>query len=210
MATTTSELPTGTTNPLIDEDIGLLRRIWRGRIWYGTEWYITLFGGAILVTIIIVTILAPILAPYDPNKFIGGIFIPPGGGKQAVLIRSGEQPITSILELSGQNVGVQRNANGNKVAVEFELEYTRYQTEDELLDALSIEEVDVILVSEGAVEEILAQHPHIEMTADGIGRRFILGTDHLGRDILSRLIWGARTILGVAILSALFSIAYDG
>lgn len=205
MATTTSELPTGTTAPLIDEDIGLLRRIWRGRIWYGTEWYITLFGGAILVAILTITILAPILAPYDPNKFIGGIFIPPGGGKQAVLIRSGEQPITSISELTGQKVGVQRNANGNKVAVEFELEYTRYQTVDMLLDALSIEEVDVILVSERAVKEILAQNPQFEMTADGIGRRFILGTDHLGRDILSRLIWGARTILGVAILSALFS-----
>ncbi len=205
MATTTSELPTGTTTPLIDEDIGLLRRIWRGRIWYGTEWYITLFGGAILVTILTITILVPILAPYDPNKFIGGIFIPPGGGKQAVLIRSGEQPITSISELTGQSVGVRRNANGNKVAVEFELEYTRYQTEDELLDALSIEEVDVILVSERAVKEILSQHPQFEMTADGIGRRFILGTDHLGRDILSRLMWGARTILGVAILSALFS-----
>jgi peptide/nickel transport system permease protein len=205
MATTTSEFPTGTKAPLIDEDIGLLRRIWRGRIWYGTEWYITLFGGAILVTIIIVTILAPILAPYDPNQFIGGIFIPPGGGKQAVLIRSGELPITSISELTGQSVGVQRNANGNKVAVEFELEYTRYQTEGELLDALSLGEVNVIIVSERAVKEILAQHPLLEMTADGIGRRFILGTDHLGRDILSRLIWGARTILGVAILSALFS-----
>lgn len=27
------------------------------------------------------------------------------------------------------------------------------------------------------------------------GRWFLLGTDHLGRDILSRLVWGARTVL---------------
>jgi peptide/nickel transport system permease protein len=205
MATATSGLPPTTTTPLLDEDIGILRRIWRGRIWYGTEWYITVLGGLILLTILIVTILAPILAPHDPNEFVGGTFIPPGGGKQAVLIRAGEPPITSISELSGQNLGVLRNSNGNKFAAESELEYTRYQTSDLLLDALSNREVDVILVSERSTKEVLAENPGFEISADGIGRNFALGTDNLGRDILSRLIWGARTILTVAILSALLS-----
>ncbi len=35
------------------------------------------------------------------------------------------------------------------------------------------------------------------------GGTFWLGTDHLGRDILSRMIWGARTVLTVAPLAAL-------
>jgi peptide/nickel transport system permease protein len=205
MTTTTSEVPSGTTAPLIDEDIGFLRRIWRGRIWYGTEWYITVFGGAILVLITTITILAPLLAPHDPHEFVGGTFIPPGGGHQVVIIRSGELAITSVDELTGKHVGVRRNANGNKVAVEFELEYSRYQTDEEMLNALSTSEVDVILADERAVDEILVDNPDLEVTAEGIGRRFPLGTDHLGRDILSRLIWGARTILGVAVLSALFS-----
>ena len=30
-----------------------------------------------------------------------------------------------------------------------------------------------------------------------------LGTDHLGRDILSRILWGARTVLAVAPLAVL-------
>lgn len=33
---------------------------------------------------------------------------------------------------------------------------------------------------------------------------YLLGTDHLGRDVLSRLIWGARTSLGSVIFIAIF------
>ena len=38
-------------------------------------------------------------------------------------------------------------------------------------------------------------------TAGVDGRIFWLGTDHLGRDILSRIIWGARTVLTYAPLA---------
>ncbi|HEY8284325.1 MAG TPA: ABC transporter permease [Chloroflexota bacterium] len=37
------------------------------------------------------------------------------------------------------------------------------------------------------------------------GGQFVLGTDDLGRDLLSRLIWGARTSLEIAILANLIS-----
>jgi peptide/nickel transport system permease protein len=205
MTSTTSDYPSGTPIPLLDEDIGILRRIWRGRTWYGTEWYITVFGGLILFLISAITILAPILAPYDPNEFVGGTFISPGGGHQAILVDSGTQAVTSLDMLAGMQVGVRRNSNGNKVVADTEISYTRYQTDDELIDALSSGEVDVILFDERMTETITSDHPEFDVTASGIGPMFLLGTDNLGRDILSRLIWGARTILGVAILSALFS-----
>jgi peptide/nickel transport system permease protein len=204
--TTTKTEPTPNVIPtFIDDDIGLLRRIWRGRIWYGTEWYITVFGGVILVIISLITIFAPQFAPFDPLEFVGGQFIPPYGGHQAILVRAGENPISSEAELFGVHVGVHRNQNGNIIANDLELDFTRYQLQDQMLDALRSGEVDVILIDERASEAVLSENPGFKMTGTGIGQRFILGTDHLGRDILSRLIWGARTILGVAVLSALLS-----
>jgi peptide/nickel transport system permease protein len=44
-----------------------------------------------------------------------------------------------------------------------------------------------------------------------IGRaRFVLGTDSLGRDLLSRLVWGARVSLVAGFLAALVAIAIGG
>lgn len=203
MATTTESSPD--IIPAFIDDIGILRRIWRGRIWYGTEWYITVFGGLILVIISLITIFAPQFAPFDPLEFVGGQFIPPGGGNQVILVRAGETPIPSVPELLNQHVGVHRNKNGNITANDLELNFTRYQLQDQMLDALRSGEVDVILIDEAASEEVLSEHSDFEIAGSGIGQSFILGTDHLGRDILSRLIWGARTILGVAVLSAIFS-----
>ena len=65
--------------------------------------------------------------------------------------------------------------------------------------------VDLALVDQTLLPQITSSHPHIEAVAEHLGRSYPLGTDNLGRDILSRLIWGARTILGVALISALFS-----
>ena len=42
------------------------------------------------------------------------------------------------------------------------------------------------------------------------GREFPLGTDHLGRDLLSRVIWGARLSLYVGLTSVLFGITLGG
>ena len=188
------------------ENIGILGRIWRGRIWYGTEWYITVFGGLILVMMILMTIFAPAIAPYDPNEFVGAQFTPPGFGEQTLLARQGQSPVTDAGNLAGQVIGVQRNKNGVNLARRLEgVEGMRYQTEDELLSALEDGDVDLIFVDSKLAPEIMSKHPGLEIVAEGLGTRFLLGTDNLGRDIVSRLIWGARTVLGVALASALFS-----
>lgn len=40
-----------------------------------------------------------------------------------------------------------------------------------------------------------------------VSAQHLLGTDHLGRDVLSRLIWGSRISLGSVLLTALFILA---
>lgn len=191
--------------PLIDEDIGIFRRFLRGRIWYGSEWYITVFGGLILIVVAAITILAPVIAPYDPNEFVGAPFTPPLGGPQALLARTGESPVSAGDDLAGQLLGVQRNQNSVNVAKAMELERQRYMSQDEMLEGLRNEEVDLIFVDQNKAAELLEANPDFELVDEGYGARYYLGTDNLGRDITSRLIWGARTVLSVAIGSALLS-----
>jgi peptide/nickel transport system permease protein len=207
MVTSTTEVTPTQAEFLYDEDVNMIKRILRGRRWYGTEWYITMFGGLILISVTIITLLAPLLAPYDPNAFEGSQFIPPGGGHQAALVRNGEANLVSDSDLSGLHIGTQRNKNGTNTAIELGYEYTRYQTQVELINALLSGEIEVALLDEKIAVEVLTENASLEVAAEGIGRKFTLGTDNLGRDILSRLIWGARTVLGVAVLSALLSSA---
>jgi peptide/nickel transport system permease protein len=47
--------------------------------------------------------------------------------------------------------------------------------------------------------------PHYESALRGPGREFLLGTDGLGRDYLSRVIYGARVSLAIGVLTALMS-----
>ena len=205
MSETTQSITSAQPAPLVDDDIGIVRRIWRGRIWYGTEWYITVAGGLILVGIALMTILAPVLAPHDPNDFVGAPFTPPGGGPQALLARIGESPVTSANEITDELIGVQRNQNGVNLAKEMEFERERYQNQDELIAGLQNEEVDLIFIDQNLVPEVLETNPNLELVEENLGRIYRLGTDNLGRDISSRIIWGARTILGVALASALLS-----
>jgi peptide/nickel transport system permease protein len=202
--TTADEIPAG-PEIWIDEDIGFMRRLWRGRKWYGAEWYITVFGGMVLVLVTILTLAAPLISPYDPNDFVAAQFIPPGGGQQALLIRAGDFPDVDIENLEGERIGVQRNRNGVNLAQKLGVASERYQTQALMIEALTGAEVDMIFLDEPLVPEVLEANPDVRVLAEDLGRKFVLGTDNLGRDIASRLIWGARTVLGVALISALFS-----
>jgi len=196
-----------TAPTFIPEDIGILRRFFRGRKWYGAEWYLTVAGGGVLALILLITVLAPVLAPFDPNEFAGAQFTPPGGGPQALLARAGQDPGIRSVELKASRVpvGVLRRANGVNVAEALGAERERYELQSEQFEALRSGEVDLILVDQNKLDEILSANPDFEVVEQGIGNVYRLGTDNLGRDITSRLIWGARTVLTVALLSAFLS-----
>ncbi|MGD8457438.1 MAG: ABC transporter permease [Anaerolineales bacterium] len=193
------------TIPVIDEEIGFLNRIWQGRIWYGTEWYITVLGFSLLVFIILMTIFAPFISPFDPNELIAGPFIPPGGGRQTLLARSGETPIFNLDDMSGIIIGTQRNKGGGKVAETLGTEGQSFMLEKDLISGLQNGVVDLILVDMSESENILSKYDGLEIAADGIGRKYLLGTDNLGRDVVSRIIWGSRTVIGVALTASILS-----
>ncbi len=199
MTTTTPDAVPASPAPWLDENIGLLRRLWRGRIWYGAEWYITVFGALVLIFVATITLAAPLIAPYDPNAFVGAQFTPPGRGSQVLIARAGESPIQAGEDLAGRVIGVQRNRNSANVAKALNAKGERYQDQKALVQGLLDGEVDLILIDRADAKDMLASFPRLQVVEEGLGARYALGTDNLGRDILSRLIWGARTVLSVAL-----------
>ena len=93
------------------------RRFLLGAKWYGAEWYMTVIGGIIVASILIISVLSafyPKMAPYNPEALVGDPFLSPN-----------------------------------------------------------------------------AKH--------------LMGTDNLGRDIFSRVIYGARVVMSIALISSAFS-----
>ncbi|MFJ3409607.1 ABC transporter permease [Pseudomonas protegens] len=60
---------------------------------------------------------------------------------------------------------------------------------------------------------VLAPYGETEVVGEGFapwGGQFLLGTDNLGRDMFSRLVYGARNTLGIAFLTTLLAFAVGG
>ncbi len=190
-----------TPTEFLPETPGLLARLLRGARWYGAEWYWTVTGGVLLALVILITLLAPWISPYDPIVSVGGPFEPPGAGPVVVLAPKG----TAWSDPAGHTLTMFYNTTAYTIAEDYDIQPRPFQTDVDLFDKVRAGEAEGVLVSAREAADLLAQHPDFEAIGEPFGPRFLLGSDNLGRDVLSRLIWGARTVLLVAILSAVFS-----
>lgn len=197
--------PSVETTP-VSENVGLIARFFRGAKWYGTEWYITVFGGAILILIFLMTILAPHLAPHDPVKSVGSPFTAPGRGRQVLIVHVEEEAIQKPVDLAGALVGVRANSTGQFRALELRAEIKKFYEIEECFQTLAEGGIHAILVEEDVGRQFMPTYGgRLKQIGEPFGLTFALGTDNLGRDVLSRIIFGARAVLLVAVMSAGFS-----
>ena len=85
----------------------------------------------------------------------------------------------------------------------------RYQDLDAALSGLAEGEVDSVVAAPGELEGVLDGYPSLEIARslrDAAERGFVLGTNQLGQDILSRIIWGTRIALIVGLASAVVAL----
>ncbi|NMB62335.1 MAG: ABC transporter permease [Chloroflexi bacterium] len=85
---------------------------------------------------------------------------------------------------------------------------SRYETIKEGLDALSVGEINGFIASDSELGDVLGQYPNVSVVdqlRSSKAEYFILGTNQLGQDIFSRIIWGTRIALVVGLSSALIS-----
>lgn len=175
--------------------------------WHGAEWWITIFGGVLLVAIILMTIFADRLAPYDPIKFVGAPFNRPGA-QQSIVVLESDNSIQGVQDLEGVEVGVITNSQAAKELDDLGITYEKYSSIRPAVDALRSGEIDALATDAKDPKfkkQVREQDVAIKTVGDPFGDSFVLGTDNYGRDIFSRIIHGARTVLGIAILAALMS-----
>jgi peptide/nickel transport system permease protein len=178
-----------------------------GARWYGTEWYVTLLGALILVVVVGFTMLADRVAPYDPEKFVGQSFSRPGSGIQVIVVRMDDTEVRGLEGLAGKTVGVEVNGTAATQLKGIEGLTLEKQPRvkgafEDLLDV----RLDAVVADFSVARDWVDEHPEeLKTVGQPFGRRFLMGTDNLGRDVLSRVLHGAGVVLKVALLSAVFS-----
>jgi ABC-type dipeptide/oligopeptide/nickel transport system permease subunit len=175
--------------------------------WHGAEWWITIFGGVLLVAIILMTLFADRLSPYDPIKFVGAPFNRPGA-QQSVVVLEANNSTQGVADLPGLSVGVVTNSQAGMELDKLGIPYEKYSSIRPAVEALGNGEIEALVTDAKDPKykkQVREQGVSVKTVGDPFGDRFALGTDNYGRDVLSRIISGARTVLGIAILAALMS-----
>ncbi len=206
------------------EKVGFLRRILNARRWYGADWWFVAISSVLVLFFIIVAIFPQWFAPYSPSAQVGPSFLGPGEFPPTpVLIVSASSKANSLKDLAvtgdAAQPGVSVVIGGNTAsalndaaqAINSQLSsgsgnlslrpmIDRYTTLQDALNAVVNGKDAGAVVITTDFASVKSQYPSLReagtltggaQTAGG----FLLGTNDIGQDMLSRLIWGTRIAL---------------
>jgi peptide/nickel transport system permease protein len=205
--------------------IGFIRRIFMARRWYGADWWFVMISAVMVIIFIFVAMFPGLFAPYNPDAIVGSRFLAPGEHPAVpVLIVPADSPINELKDLAvptGQPrpavavvQGVPTGGALNEMAQVIDAELksgpeglrlrpriNRYATIEEALQAV-VDGINVAAVIQSTEWEqgMADQFPTLREGASVTGEvsssgGFILGTNDIGQDVLSRLLWGTRVAL---------------
>lgn len=130
------------------------------------------WGVWLVLALSIVALLAPLIAPYNPNQQIdpvAGRYLPPGSSRIAIHLRDGRWLLARHVVRRTEGLLVERQGRKTEIPVS-----------------------QVANLSPEGVRD---------------HRYFLLGSDQFGRDVFSRLLFGARVSLTIALLAVALSAA---
>ncbi len=212
------------------EQVGLVRRLLRARKWYGGDWWFVVIGATLLFAIILLALFPGWFAPFDPHEEVGPRLLAPGEvpDTEVVIGRAGEgikdvadfvgegvkiavvqgEPSSQVMRDRARELAEELKAQGQEVVLR--PRPARYPTAKEALDAVVTGEALAAVISSRTWQELQDQYPTLELGSSVRGqqpRSFLLGTNEIGQDVLSRVIWGTRIALGVGLSAALVAIS---
>lgn len=218
-----------TTSPVeqwqLDLDrVGFVRRMLLARKWYGGDWWFVVISAILLLGIIILGIFPQFFAPHDPRDEVGPSLLAPGEPPEGYyLILPDESTASELREVaaSDNNIGYAIGSPAsqalrealdviNEEAAEsgerFQPRPRRFETIEEGLAAVEASEIDAFIASEAELGNLVEGNPLLRnagIIREAGGQGFILGTNQIGQDVFSRIIWGTRIALIVGLSSAI-------
>jgi peptide/nickel transport system permease protein len=202
---------------------GLVRRLLIARRWYGGDWWFVLISAVILIFFIVVGVFPQLFAPYNPRAEVGPSLLapnePPAGYELIVRKDSGVTALDQITT-NDKNIGFLIGSDASQALREAVSEINkakgtqaqprprRFDTVELGLKDLQAKKLDGFVASKQEVGNLLASMPDLQVaqtitTRAETSTSFILGTNQIGQDVLSRIIWGTRIALIVGLSSAL-------
>jgi len=208
---------------------GWVRRALLARKWYGGDWWFVVISAIILIFIIIVGIFPQWFAPHNPREEVGPSLLAPNEPPAAfVFILPADSPFTELSEVANTSMKIgyvvgspasqalreavdllNQQAEEEGTGILYQTRPSRFDTLEEGLQAVESGEIDLFIESKDIAEATISTYATLKIASiirDAAVSGFVLGTNQIGQDILSRLIWGTRIALIVGLSSAAISV----
>lgn len=176
-----------------------------------------LLGFIGLVLYALLVFVGPLFVPFDDEVKTDQVNAPPGSRLVLVTRSADAGRYGSLTALEGRNIGYVSNSAGETLVEPLEdtfddtEDYRRGNGIEDGLEELAEGDIDgLVLFSEALKAYPIGpgtDFPDLAVSNNRLSRPHLLGTDTQGRDILSHIVNGGRTLIATALLAGLISTA---
>ena len=226
--------PEGTTWEVELKEVGFVRRLLMGRHWYGADWWFVVISSIAVVGFIILALFPGLFSPYSPDALVGPRFLAPGEFVDlSVLVvpvnstvnklqdlavpETADRPTVAVVQgvptagdLNNEAQKIDQVIKNEPGGLRLRPVIDRYVTLTEALQAVVDGKDQAAVIQDTEFKKNKAQFPTLReagsITGEKISGGFILGTNDIGQDVLSRLIWGTRIAIIIGFSSSLLSL----